>query len=217
MTRTDSLRLAVVDDHDIVLRGIKALAADHSALIQSVITGASAAEVIEKADSASGVDVVLLDVNLEGGVGVVEGVQALTQANMRVLLYTADLRPVPIRRGIQAGALGVALKSDASATLIGMIESVAAGEFAASSELAHLLAIDESLCTRLAPKELAVLRLLAAGVPKGAIGRRMDPPITLSTVQTYFNRIAEKYEQLGREVGNVYGALREAEKDGHLS
>ena len=62
-----------------------------------------------------------------------------------------------------------------------------------------------------------VLRLLAQGIPKKAIGRYMSGrEISVATVNTYFSRIAKKYAALRRPVGDSLGAIREAERDGYL-
>ncbi|MBA8795799.1 DNA-binding NarL/FixJ family response regulator [Friedmanniella endophytica] len=209
----DRVRLGVVDDHDVVLVGVGAIARANPGVIAEFIPAGSVDELL--ADPAVP-DVVLLDVNLADGTDVADSVRRLVERDLVVVLYTSDVRPVPIRRGIRAGARGVALKSDPADTLIDTVLDARAGDFAVSSELAHVLATDETLCARLAPRELEALRLLATGIPKKQLGRWMQPPVEVTTVNTYFNRIAQRYAELGRNVGNVYQALREAEADGHL-
>lgn len=44
----------------------------------------------------------------------------------------------------------------------------------------------------------------------------MDPPVSTSTVITYINRAVERYRELGRTVGNISDAIREATADGFL-
>ena len=44
----------------------------------------------------------------------------------------------------------------------------------------------------------------------------MDPPIAMSTVVTYLNRICARYRDLGRPVNGPADALRAAAADGYL-
>ncbi len=204
-----------MDDHEIVLRGVAGVADSLPDRLILVAQSTTVSGLLAQLTTAPA-DVVLLGLHLADGSQIEESVTALRETGAQVLVFTRDARPVPARRALRAGASGLALKSDPVEQLVQTIELVATGDFAASSAFAYVLATDPQLAPKLTPREIEALALLAAGVPKKAVGRHMEPPVLASTANTYFARIAQRYAQLGRDVGNVYGSVREAFRDGHL-
>ncbi|MDF8263100.1 LuxR C-terminal-related transcriptional regulator [Luteipulveratus sp. YIM 133296] len=196
-----------------MLRGVMSVLAEQADDISLVQVAACVADMLP---SVQDLDLVLLDISVPGDVPAEERVHLLTGAGVPVVLFTAELRPARAQSLIRLGARGLILKSDDVDTLAATIRQVAAGEFGTSSHLADSLAHDASLVSHLAPRELTVLRLLADGIPKKAIGRHMEPPVSAHTVDTYLQRIAGRYAQLGRPVANAYGSVWEATRDGHL-
>lgn len=209
------IRIAAVDDHVATLRGVRAIAADHPDRLSVAVAVVSTAELFDALDAVE-IDLVLLDLHLADGSDPTETVARLSALAVPCLLYTSELRPMPIRVALAAGARGVALKADPEESLIGAIELAMAGEIAVSSELAFMLATDERLAAQLAPRELQALKLLAAGIPRKAVGHRMDPPVREATVSTYVTRAAKRYAELGRPSGTAAEIVREAFRDGHL-
>ncbi|MGL4832708.1 MAG: hypothetical protein ACRCWS_09085 [Propionibacteriaceae bacterium] len=216
MQTSPALRLAALDDHDIVLLGVRSLLAEKAPEMAVVAVGATVEELVTKLHQGDPVDVCLLDLNLAEGIIVEAAIEALRPYARAFLIYTSNVTPVPIRRAIAAGAGGVALKSDPPATLVESIRDVAHGDFAVSSDLAFILATDQLVAPQLTSREQEALKLLASGVPKKVIGSQMDPPVEASTVATYFNRIAARYVALGRDVSGATSVMREAIKDGYL-
>ena len=74
-----------------------------------------------------------------------------------------------------------------------------------------VLLTDPDLAAHLAPRELEVLRLLGEGVPRKSIGRRLDPPVSLTT---YLDRVRDRYRALGRTVDTPADAVRATTADG---
>lgn len=214
------LTLAAVDDHPYVLKGILWTLEKLAPWITVLATAASVAELIDAGGEAA--DVVLLDLDLGVQSPDVEAdptinVQSLRAAGPQVLILTAEHRPIPIRRAIAAGAVGLILKSDPEEQLIKAIRSARKGELAVSSRLAHALITDPNLAGHLAPRERQVFQLLAQGVGRNDIGRMLDPPAANSTVDTYIKRAAKIYRELGRPTFNAYETLQQAISDGHVN
>lgn len=207
------IRVGAVDDHVVVLRGLVALLRDHDSEIDLVAVGQ---EVDELLSQDQPMDLVLLDIGLPGELSPEDRIARLTAAGLPVVLFTSEARPAVVRRLMRAGARGLALKSDAPEALATVIREVVGGGIAASSHLAESILHDESLVGHIAPRELEALQLLAEGLPKKSIGRHMDPPASAHTVDTYLQRVARRYAAMGRPVGNAYGSVREATRDGHL-
>lgn len=197
------------------LRGIRAIADEHPERLRVELAVSTAEQLFEALDGAD-VDLVLLDLHLGDGSRAAKTVARLLDLGLPCLLFTSELRPVPIRLGLAAGARGVALKGDPEESLLDAIDLAMAGEVAVSSELAFMLATDKTLAAQLAPRELEALVLLAQGIPRKAVGHRMTPPVAEATVNTYIVRATKRYAELGRSAGTAAEVVREAFRDGHL-
>jgi DNA-binding NarL/FixJ family response regulator len=213
------LRLAAVDDHPYVLKGILWTVRELAPWITVITTAATVSELLDNGGGAA--DVVLLDLDLGAPEADEESdptrnVQTILAAGPQVLILTAEVRPVPVRRAIAAGAAGLVLKSDPESHLIDAIRTARTGELAVSSRLAHALLTDPTLAGHLAPREQQVFELLAQGVGRHDIGRLLDPPAATSTVDTYLKRAASTYRSLGRPTYNAYETLQHVIQDGHV-
>ena len=213
------LRVGAVDDHPYVLKGILWTLRELAPWVTVVATASSVAQLL--AAGGGSADVVLLDLDL----GVPEddqeadptrNVQTIRAAGPEVLILTAEERPVPVRRAVAAGAVGLVLKSDPEWQLIEALRLARTGELAVSSRLAHALLTDPDLVGHLAPRELQVFQLLAQGVGRPDIGKLLDPPAATSTVDTYLKRVAKTYRSLGRQTFNAYETLQHVIQDGHV-
>lgn len=209
------LRLAALDDHPVVLAGLQAIE-QASAGELKIIHSVTEPEELYRLVVEMPVDVALVDLQLKDGLKGPEVVERLDELGVPSVVYTAELRPLPIRRAMAAGALGLALKNDPLDGLIRTIQGAAAREFAVSSQLANVLIKDPSLTPKLAPREIEALELLHQGIPRKSVGRLMNPPASESTVDTYLRRVSSKYRQLGRTVRGVPDALSHAERDGYF-
>ncbi len=209
------MRLAAVDDHRVMLRGLGAIAAEHPDRVRLDIAVSEAEDLFDALESVP-VDLTLLDLHLADDSRAGDTVARLVERGVPCLLFTSELRPVPIRVALAAGARGVVLKADPEEALLDAIDMAVSGEIAVSSELAYLLATDETLAAQLPPRELEALQLLAQGIPRKAVGGRMRPPVAEATVNTYIARATKRYAELGRRVGTAAEVVREAMKDGHL-
>ncbi|HEY5877931.1 MAG TPA: response regulator transcription factor [Nakamurella sp.] len=221
MTQNDGadapLKLAAVDDHPFVLKGILWTVRELAPWVEVIGTASSVGELLAAGSAAA--DVVLLDLDL--GVPADESdptanVRAIREAGPQVLILTAEERPIPVRRAIAAGAVGLVLKSDPEHLLIDALRVARTGELAVSGRLAHALLTDDDLVGHLAPREIQVFELLAQGVGRADIGRLMEPPAATSTVDTYLKRAARTYRSLGRSTYNAYETLQHVIRDGHV-
>lgn len=214
-------RLLAVDDHPVVVEGLAALLQREAPEFAWAGTARTYPALLEKIREvrSQGPDlelVVLFDLHLGDGEDPVPRIASLVAEGVRVVVLTSEVRPVPLKQVLEAGALGLALKSDEVVSIADVVRAVAAGEQALSSEIAFALASDSGLVPQLSDRELQVLRLLADGLPRKSVGRRLDPPVKLATVATYLNRIFQKYQESGRDVSTFQDAVREAVRDGYL-
>lgn len=205
-----ALRLAIVDDHELVREGLRALVESRGVPgWQLDYVGGS----VEEA-RAAGVDCILLDVELgPDAPDVATNCRTIRAAGVDVLMISAFDNAVAIRAGMDAGALGFVPKRVSYEDLAEALASVSQGEIYLSVELASTLAsAPES--PDLSPRELDALRLYASGLKLTAVARRMG--ISPHTVKEYLDRVRAKYQHVGRTARTRTQLYAEAARDGLL-
>lgn len=207
------VRLALLDDHEYILRSIQALALGESSGLV-VTCAATDPDAFLRSLPAGGADLAIVDLVLEGRIAGHQVIGALADRGILSLAFTADHRRLPIRLAMQAGARGLVLKSDPLELLEQAIWDVVTTGWAQSSALAGVVLEDSEQTPSLTPQELLCLRLASQGVPVKAIGRQFTPEISQSSVKTYLARAFEKYAAVGRRVQNTTQAAIETANDG---
>lgn len=131
-------RILIVDDHPMVIEGIKALlaSADHVEVIGTVSDAFSARAFLKTTVA----DVVLLDINLPdlSGIDLCHKLKADFPA-LAVLAMSTFKERSYITRMIEQGASGYVLKSVSGAELLEAIEQARAGRLYLSPEVAQVL------------------------------------------------------------------------------
>jgi DNA-binding NarL/FixJ family response regulator len=120
-------RILLVDDHEVVRLGLKALLERHPNFL--VVAEASTAhEAIEHVKTYSP-DVVVMDIRLPGGSGI-EACQEITtnHPDTRVIMLTSYAEDEMLFSAIRAGAAGYVLKQIGAEDLVRAIEAVSRGE-----------------------------------------------------------------------------------------
>jgi len=120
-------RILLVDDHEVVRLGLKALLERHPNF--NVVAEASTArEAIEHVKTYSP-DVVVMDIRLPGGSGI-EACQEITTnyPDTRVIMLTSYAEDEMLFSAIRAGAAGYVLKQIGAEDLVRAIEAVSRGE-----------------------------------------------------------------------------------------
>jgi len=156
------MRILIVDDHAIVRDGLSRLLAidgDHE-----IKMAASGREALAAARSFRPA-LTILDLNLPG-LGGLELLRRLAQAGAgRILVLSMHAEALYARRSLEAGAHGYVSKNAAPDELMAAVRRVAAGGRYIEAEIAQALALGagaEAL-DALSPRELEIMRLLAAG------------------------------------------------------
>ncbi len=192
------IRVALADDQALVRRGLKALLGEFAQL--NVVLEASDGSSLLSGLAQCQADVVLSDIRMPG-MGGVELVRALrAQANfIPVVLLTTFDEPELCIAASAAGAQGYLLKDVEPETLVLAIERAARGEqwFApagASPELAHTSTTLAPV--RTSPRELSILKLVAAGFSNKEIARTLS--LTEGTVKNYLTDILLKLDARDR-------------------
>ncbi|GGW68712.1 LuxR C-terminal-related transcriptional regulator [Streptomyces xantholiticus] len=185
--------LAAVDDHPVILHGIRACLTE----LAPEVTWVGSAETVTDLPSRVTVvpTVVLLDIELSDGSDVGENVGRLREWGPHVMLFSREHRPVVVRRGIEAGALGLVLKEDPDAQLVEAIGAAHSGKAYVSSRLAHQIVNDQRGKVRLSARQLEVLELLARGLRPADIAKRLY--MSEDTVKTHRRRAIDAFAKGG--------------------
>lgn len=187
----------LVDDHAVVRSGLRALL-DATGTIRVVGEAGTAADAVPRV-AATRPDVVVIDVQLPDGPGY-ELCAVLRAAHPRIacLMLTSFADDEALFGSIRAGAAGYLLKQVRSEGLVDAIHRVAAGgSLIDPSVMARLLErirnpepeLDPRLQS-LTPHELAILKLMAAGLTNRDIAPRVN--LAEATVKNYVSTILRK-------------------------
>jgi two-component system response regulator DevR len=210
VTKKPPLRVMLVDDHEIVRDGIRAMLDAED----DVVVTAEAGTVREAVDEAGRTkpDVVVMDVRLSDGSGI-EATREIRANNpqTRVLMLTSFADDEALFASIMAGASGYVLKQVKSGDLMRAIRAVGAGDSlldpaVTSAVLDRLrrgkhLMKDEKLA-RLSPQEERILVLVADGRTNKEIGDELH--LAEKTVKNYVSSILSKLEVARRAEAAAY-------------
>jgi two-component system, NarL family, invasion response regulator UvrY len=156
------MKILIVDDHAIVRDGLsRLLTADGDHEVRLAATGREALILARSFRPA----LVILDLNLPG-LGGLELLRRLVAIEAgKILVLSMHAEPLYARRSLEAGAHGYVSKNAAPDELLTAVRRVAAGGRYIEAEIAQALALGAGVETldALSPRELEIMRLLAAG------------------------------------------------------
>jgi DNA-binding NarL/FixJ family response regulator len=212
MTRVSDvpLRVMLVDDHEVVRAGVRAVLQAQEDIIVTAEAG-TVADAVSEAERARP-DVVVMDVRLADGSGI-EATREIraTRPATRVLMLTSFADDEALFASIMAGASGYVLKQVNSADLLRAIRAVGRGESLLDPAVTnavldrlrkgkHLLK-DEKLA-RLSPQEERILTLIAEGRTNREVGEALE--LAEKTVKNYVSSILSKLEVARRAEAAAY-------------
>jgi DNA-binding NarL/FixJ family response regulator len=188
-------KVLIVDDHEIVRRGLKQILTDAFPQLQVGEAG-DARQALEAVHRQTW-DIVLLDINMPGrsGLEVLEELRVL-RPNVPVVVLSAFPEADFALRSLKLGACGYVNKQSASDELLAAIRKALAGGRYVTPALAEKLAANLAGEFAGAPhdtlsnRELQVLRLIASGKTIKEVAAQLS--LSEKTVGTYRARISEK-------------------------
>lgn len=201
------IRIFLVDDHEIVRRGVADLINADSDL--EVVGEASTAKQALARIAATLPDVAVLDVRLPDGNGV-DLCREVRSAHpeVAVLMLTAYDDDEASYTAVLAGAAGYVLKDVRGQGLLASIRRVAAGEnliaSAVSQRIVEVATTRHDPAVELSLRERQVLELIAAGLTNRQIGERLE--LAEKTVKNYVSGLLAKLGMERRTQAAVYGA-----------
>lgn len=208
---TSPIRLAIVDDHRMLLGALTEWVRGAASDIDLVAAVPSWSELL--AHPAFPVDVVLLDLDLRDNIPISIKLSTLKSANVATMLMSTYSEPAVVREALGAGALGYLVKSEPVETIVEAIRAAQAGDTYISTELMDALD-DDGAAPRLSAQERRVMALYGAGQPVKAVAFQLG--ISEETAKSYLKRIREKYRLAGYDVGTKVALRKRAIADGIL-
>ncbi len=185
------INVFVVDDHPVVREGIVSIisSAKDMVVIGQASNGREAISAVELAPP----DVVLMDLRMPVMDGVTTTAYLRTHfPDVTIVILTTYETDEDILSAIEAGATGYLLKAAPREELISAVRAAAGGRVALAPSVAAALVTRARTPApaRLTPREVEVLRLVAAGSTNGRIASSLT--ISEATVKTHLLRIFEK-------------------------
>ena len=206
---SDPITVLLVDDHEMVRRGVKAFLETRPDI--TVVAEAGGGEEAVKMAAEHAPDVALMDLIMPGMDGV-EATRRLTAQSPRtnVVMLTSYHDDEHVFPAIRAGALSYVLKEVGPEELADAVRKAAAGEAVLHPRVAarvvrelHGARRDEPNAFReLSDRELEVLKLIADGLSNADIASRLY--VSEKTVKSHVSNILGKLHLADRTQAAVY-------------
>ena len=216
MTLAENIRVLIVDDHDIVREGQRALINTEPGMevIGEARNGIEAVELAEKLQP----DVILLDLQMPKKDGIVAS-EEIKKGNpeARILVLTSFAEDDRVFAAIKAGAMGYLLKDSSPHKILQSIREVFHGVTSIEPRIASKLMREIQRTSNAPPteepltiREMEVIRRIAEGLSNQEIAERLV--ISERTVRTHVTNILGKLHLANRTQAALY-ALREGLTD----
>jgi NarL family two-component system response regulator LiaR len=214
----EMIRVLVADDHTVVREGLRWLISTEPGM-ELVGEARDGIDAVEKALTLEP-DVILMDLVMprKGGIEAINEIVG-QKVGARILVLTSFSEDDQVFSAIKAGALGYLMKDSSPQDLLRAVRNVFRGEPSLDPAIAQKLMRELQRSTRpelpptqepLTERELAVLKLVAQGLPNQAIADRLV--LSERTVRTHVSNILNKLHLANRTQATLY-AIREGLAD----
>jgi len=209
--QTESLRVLIVDDHDLFRTGLRNLLEEQNVqVVGEAGTGGEAVRIVRELAP----DVVVMDLNMPGmgGVDATRHITAVAPLT-RVVMLTISDDDSDVMDAILAGACGYLLKDSSILELMAGIRAAAQGESLISPTIAAKVLqrvratstqpeIANTIRSELSDREIEVLKLIANGKDNAVIAGELH--ISPKTVKNHISNILMKLQIDNRIQAAVY-------------
>jgi DNA-binding NarL/FixJ family response regulator len=185
----EAIRVALVDDHELVRDGLRALltAMPQLEVVGEASSGAEALTLVAQVRP----DLLLVDIGMKDMTGLqLTELLCRQYPGMQVLILSMYDHAEYVTSSIRAGARGYVLKDAASWEIVAAIDAIAAGATYYSADLLEKTVSPPAADDELTPREREVLQMLVQGLSNKAIARMLE--ISVRTVETHRLSIRRK-------------------------
>ncbi|UYQ95718.1 response regulator transcription factor [Chitinophaga horti] len=201
-----SISVFIVDDHYMIIEGIRSLLQDEQEIEWAghATNAASCLAFLKNRQP----DVLLMDINLpdKSGIDLCKEVKTLYPSVFVIGLSTFSQQTY-IEKMIDNGASGYVLKNATQPELMEAIKTVVSGKDYLSMEAAQALRKNDTNTVMLTRREKEVLELIADGLTNPEISQKLF--VSLSTIETHRKNLLAKFG-----VSNTASLIKLAVKNG---
>ena len=183
-------RVMIIDDHEIVRRGIAEII-DRDDALEVVAEAGSVADAVRRADLVRP-DVVLVDLQLPDGTGIdILKQLAVSHPEILPIVLTSFDDDEALAESLEAGARAYVLKTVRGAEITDVIKAVAAGRILLDERtITRRRADDDDPTADLTPSERKVLELIGDGLSNREIGEKLG--VAEKTVKNHITSLLSK-------------------------
>jgi DNA-binding NarL/FixJ family response regulator len=224
--RDEAIAVLVVDDHEVVRRGLRAFLDSEPDIdvVGEAEGSAQALDLLASMESeGSRPDVIVMDLQMAP----VDGIESTRQVralydDIEVVALTSFAEEERVHAALEAGASGYVLKDSDADDVATAVRAAHRGEVQIDPVVARSLmsslreARDDDAISQLTSRELDVLRLVAAGKPNKQIAAELV--ISERTARTHVSRILHKLGLSSRTQAALWAAregLVDVEREPH--
>lgn len=201
----DKIRVMVVDDHDMVRKGLKAFLSTENDI--EVVGEASDGKEAVLFDQKIAPEIILMDLIMENGDGIAATKTILARdPGRKIIILTSFYDDAQVFPAIEAGAISYLLKTASAEEIIQAIRKAHAGGTVIDGKVARKLVAglhkEPQPFEQLTEREREVLRLIASGKSNAEISMLLF--IGIKTVKTHVSSIFGKLGVSDRTQAAIY-------------
>lgn len=211
---TAAVRLAILDDHEVLLDSLSSWVTANAPDFDAVLMASTWLQLVHS--PAFPTDLVFIDFQLKEPVSIEARVRTCRAAGAKVIvLSSVDTREAR-ERALAAGAAAFLSKSLTMAAVMETARRVMGIHSDPAARVWRTPPVGASIQSRpkLSPGEAEALRLYATGYSTSEVAARMN--VQYETAKTYLRRVREKYARVDRPASKKADLIRRAAEDGYL-
>jgi two-component system, NarL family, response regulator LiaR len=200
------IRLAVVDDHELVRKGIISYLVTEPD-IEIVGEGSSGKDAVKLATTTDP-DVILMDLLMDNGTGIDATREIMSKgSSSRIIILTSYYDEKEVFPAIEAGAFSYLLKTSSADEVVSAIRKAAKGESVIEPKVTDVMvkrlrSKEKKPHDTLTEREMDVLQCIGEGMTNQEISEELF--IGIKTVKTHVSNILGKLDVADRTQAAVY-------------
>ncbi|WP_348786714.1 response regulator [Leifsonia sp. NPDC080035] len=211
------IRLAILDDHEILLDGLASWIETNAPEFDLVLRASSWLELVHS--DAFPTDLVIMDLQLRESVSIGARVRTCRAAGAKVVVLSAVDTPEDRDAALAAGAVAYVTKTEPTSDLIAVALAAMGRDGSAAPEQPEAWRprplVPDTARPKLSDGERQALILYADGRTTTEVAQAMS--VQYETAKTYLRRVREKYGKAGRPTSSRADLIRRAAEDGYLT